>query len=240
MKIKSSIHDYYDWVAHQYGGGDPNLVYMRDRIVPLGVEKTPWGTIHTEHGFTFPDAFRKSLSQYWDELGGDTPRVRYGSVYHFHRTECRMIVVCGRVYLVTRNGPVTREVTGFEEENFGPWQVHSEGTVGRDRSYDKWSIGDPGIELGVFNEDAYQLSRLVHAPVFEVQWKEIPARVPVLGELGFAAVIDATQMYQNIAYFLGLLNEDRARANMPPATQTDVDKAVSHGPVVGAHQCVRK
>ncbi|MDN3040750.1 hypothetical protein P2L35_13700, partial [Enterococcus faecium] len=64
---------------------------------------------------------------------------------------------------------------------------------------------------------------------FEVQWKEIPARVPVLGELGFAAVIDATQMYQNIAYFLGLLNEDRARANMPPATQTDVDKAVSHG-----------
>jgi hypothetical protein len=25
------------------------------------------------------------------------------------------------------------------------------------------------------------------------------------------------------------LNEDRARANMPPATQTDVDKAVSHG-----------
>lgn len=32
MKIKSKFKDYYDYVAHIYGGGDPNIVYARDKF----------------------------------------------------------------------------------------------------------------------------------------------------------------------------------------------------------------
>lgn len=38
MKIKSKFKDYYDYVAHIYGGGDPNIVYVRNNF-----ERTEWG-----------------------------------------------------------------------------------------------------------------------------------------------------------------------------------------------------
>ena len=46
MKIKSNFKDYYDYIAHLYGGGDPKVTYPR--VTPAGTDQFDIRVVNTE------------------------------------------------------------------------------------------------------------------------------------------------------------------------------------------------
>ncbi len=59
MKIKSPLVDYYDHVGNAYGGGDPKIVYVRNRVFPPN-PAAPHLNLSTD--VCFPHLFPKLLA----------------------------------------------------------------------------------------------------------------------------------------------------------------------------------
>ena len=74
-----------------------------------------------------------------------------------------------------------------------------------------------------------KVSRELQQPAFIIRGRElIEGKLPRLGELGFAALFSAEQMYQNLSYFVG--NYLRESADLkPPVTISDRDRILQHG-----------
>jgi hypothetical protein len=105
MKIHSRFKDYYDWVAHKYGGGDPKIVYNRERVVPAKMD----GCFTYEQTVKIPK-----------EMGIYIPH-QYDSPFRREHVEYRGLVVAGRWYILAQR--VERNTSGFGYRTVKPWTI---------------------------------------------------------------------------------------------------------------------
>ncbi len=180
MVIQSKFRDYYDHMAHQYGGGDPKIVYARGRIKAQFVEMTKC---------VLPDS---------SEI-----RNRYST--NEDPCDFAYLVVAAKPYLLTRS---SREyfdgLNGFKivdadalNLNLSWWRRTDWSFIGHEDA----SL----IELSRRVEAPVFVVRRV-----QVGWRNechvhlsIDERCPILQSLGMASLIPTKQMYQDLAYFMG-------------------------------------
>lgn len=229
MIIKSPLKDYYDYVEH-INGGDPNVLYLRNRLKP----RVDHGDCRIPQHITVPCDFPKLPYMFTE---GD-------STYSF--VWC---VIAGKCYLLVdemiRNGvakPRTLVTPDSKLMN----------TLCTKSSSGYFFRGPPVTSdsfFGKSDQRVVELCRLVKQPVFVMDYRmhwvddatdrrhkkgtRVPTAViecelPILKDLGFASFIPATTMYQDIAYFMS--NTIRTNPdNQPPVEVGNTDKITGHG-----------
>jgi hypothetical protein len=210
MKIQSRYKDYYDYVAHAYGGGDERVTYVRE---PLKDEFT---VITTDSNPNLP-------SPRLDEL----------------MTRIKWLAINGRVYtmVAVKDDYSVGDYQLFTEDNFGAiiddiepkyrWKWTSRQSV----NWEKY--------FGVENEVVTVISRVIRQPVFMIEsarwdWKErhykivLDKNIPNLAKQGISSHIQPEQMYQDIAYYVSNKMVDSPDL-MVNDNMTDKEKIVQHG-----------
>ena len=217
MKIKSQFKDYYDYVAHVYGGGDPKITYVRNRLSHL-VDKSGRIQIATNHRVhTFPP---------------------YGLSFEERMaTPFKWMVVAGRYFLMVG------ERLEFGDGNWKILDKHTHEWLWA-RMFPKkkkwWATERPSYYLDSEAPELIDISRDLGAPVFCITDVGVPKRlsqerlltieedIPVLSETGLPSMIPAEQMYQDISYFLG--NKIHPSPDLdPPVKISDKDRIMQAG-----------
>lgn len=185
MVIKSPFKDYYDFVAYQYGGGDPRLVYARNRITSVVPDK-PW---------------KESLTVEIEDCLLVDP-FRYNRQWPNRQIDYLYLVITGKAYLLAR------PYSYLSKEDISTYRY----SVNPDENIPLWRRHNR-IEFGKEYPFLVELCRKVKSPVFaisEVKYLSdrradisICGQCPILGRLGIPALIDPYQMYQDISMFMG-------------------------------------
>lgn len=229
MKIQSRVKDYYDYVAHIYGGGDPKNTYVRDYIIPDQVSDA-------SDKFEETETLREPEFEMW--VPSDYER-------HDNRQQQFFgIAVAGKVYVVTRahKDPIwnygNKAYEGGETE---PWQIARWGDTRRPRKFHRYSQLDKEreqqhddsdfVQCGVKVANAVSVSKKLNAPIFKFdcdRGTRVYGRYPLLSEYGIPAVLPPEQAYQEISMFrMSVINQ--SPDSMPRADMTNVQKVESHG-----------
>lgn len=217
MKIKSRFKDYYDHVAHRYGGGDPKVVYTR---APLADNQLLL-TIESKDNKVF-NAIR--------------------NYRHFVlNVDYKIICAAGRAYVtLARRAPFSsfiytdEEFKLFSKEDFPEMYDH---LFNRRRFYgdSKIMLADfLGQEMGCLTE----IAKTIGSPVFAINLIRYDSRdkwvvsldknIPILQEYGIASLVPAEQMYQELEYFVS--NRMKESPDMMPKTvMSDKEKISQHG-----------
>ena len=207
MVIKSPFKDYYDYVANQYGGGDPKIVYPRTR---LGYQTS-----------FFVEVVR-------------TPLTSLKRTLLWLRTDRRWayLIIAGKAYLISQ--PATAYSDNLNSFRLEPLVD----PVDDARPY--WQRQRPkNIEYGKEYPELIDLCRKVGHPVFVVLdvWHggksepirmEISHQCPILQNLGIPSLIPATQMYQDLSYFVGNLMKNSPDVK-PPVELSNTQKIIKAG-----------
>lgn len=207
MIIKSRFKDYYDYVAHIYGGGDPSIVYVREPFTPM------------------VDGYRNSVDVPYDNktifdydhylIGkfGDK-RFKWLSV-----NGCQYLIVSGRQnfgwqVITEENHP---EIWKFLSKP-SPWFAKQ-----KKKATDYF---------GVFRNSNLDISKAVKAPVFTFNFCDglvvVDSEIPTLQDIGFDKIIKPEQLYQDISYFIVNVMKESPDM-MPPTKMTDKEKIQQHG-----------
>lgn len=213
MKIVSQFKDYYDHQAHLYGGGDPKIVYLRNRLKPL----VQLGSMHYVEEMLYVDyPVKRDLRVLQTGLARDS-------------IECKYLCVAGKYFLCMGN---------HELEVLDPIKHPIQfGHLTRKRYFSQVQTYETLV--GVEDPDLVGLSRAVGAPVFVIEgyiydWRTkktrltIRTEVPILGDLGLPAIYPAEQLYQDLSYFIGNKMKDSPDLQ-PPTVLSDKDRIVQHG-----------
>lgn len=212
MVIQSKFKDYYDYVAHRYGGGDPRIVYLRKRIENTKVEMQKCILPDLEQVTSWYTTDEKPL-------------------------EFAFLIALAAPYLLVRAASYRwKELEGYricdphmlDSQKHDYWLQHRRWIP----PFQWKSIGQPSTNL-------LELSRLVDAPVFVVtdinpRWPKdgVTIRVdefcPVLKEVGMPALIPPEQMYQQLAYFMGNTMHPSPDTR-PPVEVSNCDKILAAG-----------
>ncbi len=243
MKIVSGWRDYYDFVAHTYGGGDPKVIYNRDYVVPDRVS----------HGVPHED--EKHVTVDWSPSIPHSIQTISAGIAQVQKHEFGALVVMDRVFILERSGDMegvgesivnvrkdwhitSRPILNFQMGN--PYAIMKKGEdfaentplhqkrrmqelMGDERSYRNYS------EQGRKYDGARALCVFAGAPVLVVRGNHRPiikGRTPKLSSLGLAAYIDPQQLYQELAMFVGNVLKPVEQA---PSNMKDIEKVVAHG-----------
>ena len=228
MIIQSNFKDYYDYVEH-INGGDPKNVYVRHRLKPLA----NYNGIHIDETIRIPFNIDR--------------RLPYSYSSEFRYCNFKWCIVCGKYYLIVQETPPNKPIK--------PWTVVTlESEIMQrlfpDKKKSKRFLAreiTPEMFFGDSDSAAIELCRKLNHPVFIMEngygyisdqdryfhRKRFPivdvnCELPILQELGFASIIPAPIMYQDIAYFLSSTirtNPD----NAPPVEVSNSDRIVGHG-----------
>lgn len=216
MVIQSPFKDYYDFVAKQYGGGDPKIVYVRNRLAPPGETKT----------VELQGRFLADLDRAY-YYRSDEPR--YSRMY---------LILAGRAYLLERQIELyefidlnTEDVNRYriklidpEEEKKAPWWRRR--TSNRDLELEKEQpalvdlcrqIGEPVFVIGRVDSFADRKTRI-----------KICGQCPILSQIGAPALFSPQQVYQDIAMFVGNRMKDPPDA-APPVEVSNRQKILKAG-----------
>lgn len=209
MKIKSKFKDYYDYVEHAQGGGDPLCVYLRDYVRPD----------ERSNGY-HPESFEARF-----QIKADLPSIpnkkeldgggyaRYGGLF-----------VAGRFFILRQDlmpmqeRPVYRPERVLKDWHIAgdTWEDFEQGTI-KDRY--KAACLEVGHPVFWFGRDLSNSS-----------WFRYEARIyghtPKLGPLGMAQFLTAEQVYQEIAFYISNVLKPVEVASPP---LSDVQKVESHG-----------
>lgn len=212
MRISSQFKDYYDYVAHLYGGGDPSILYLRNRLSPLSDFGTPTEvTVKHSDVFGLPNPYHKSSpSSFW---------------------MFKWLAVCGKYYLLVSK-------VNYGEVDYAPWEILDKKKHQNlfERLTGTRRFDPPKPEnywVGNFQPGLVELSRKINAPVFTFSpWRDgtvhVDGEIPILADLDFHRFYHPDQMYQELSYFLG--NVIKESPDMMPATNmTDKEKISQHG-----------
>jgi hypothetical protein len=216
MKIHSQFKDYYDHVAYAYGGGDPKVLYLRNR---LGALKH----YYTDHLVEGLDIVQKGL-----------PYTNDDELYRKFNHRSKWLAINGKIYLILNKVAAMYEAPIPEN-----WQVLTEEKHPEIWTYlhkvHWWARGEVKQYIAREMPEVLELSRKVGAPVFTFDHKSwrndivhVDGNIPILGTMGVPALIPAEQLYQDIAYFIG--NTIKLSPDMMPATvMTDKEKIAAAG-----------
>jgi len=218
MKIVSPYKDYYDYLAHIYGQ-DNHVVYLRGEIVDA-TRKTHFSMYCHHTSLCFPEFYNCV----------DVPN---HPKWHF-----RFLVVCGRQYLCVRKRNENMDFTPY------PWEIydahkHSDIQLGFKPRYSWQGLSNKSNAYykGEYNPKLIELSKLLQQPVFFIDGNTgsgdsrvvlVNSFVPKLGELGFASIMTAEKLYQDIEYFIGNTLKDNPDI-APPVNVSDKDLIVAKG-----------
>ena len=225
MIIKSPFKDYYDHVSHIYGGGDPNVVYVRKPLTDA---------VHSSNiSKTYPDL----VVEFNIEELRKIPTGPYRDCWKEY--DSKWLVINGAYFLLVRKG-YSGDFKVLSKKEFPDlWDYLEERR--RERSYydaiimkrqnnPEWFVNSPAPEL-------IKLSRLIKEPVFVISNSSfnlpegcirIESEIPTLKDCGVPSIFTPQQLYQDISYFVGnTINESPDLA--PPSTMGNSEKIVQHG-----------
>lgn len=236
MKIISRFKDYYDYIAHQYGGGDPKVIYKRDFVVP---DEDRYGLIHES---------TLRLETVMPSQPKNFKSVRDGkSIYH--EFECLVVMnrlfwierisecnICGEASSLTiRDWHITQRPILNEKWGYGifakltPEERAREPNTMRKQQEEEWEETRKwGASQGQTLSVCTQICKAAKAPVLvlDAEYRRVRGRVPKLGELGLVQYYSAEQLYQELAMFI---SNELAPFVDPPSPMTNIEKVVSHG-----------
>jgi len=222
MKILSKFKDYYDYVEYLYSqeGGDPANTYVRRDLESKDEYSSDYFSIGVKG--EIPSKPLPKADRYWG---------RKPDPFLWAYKWCS---VCGKLYLL-----VTEEPGVFNPKYKLITETHPSLDLVYSRSPINW-YKEPTIKelIGVPNPACVEISRKLQIPVFLLEdhhYKHlrepfhitINRTVPNLGELGFASIIPAEQMYQEIAMFLTSLRD--SPDSLPPVDISDKDRLTQKG-----------
>lgn len=215
MIIKSKFKDYYDFIANQFGGGDPKVVYLRSpltkeqQIINLKVTDPKSHSILAK-------LFRQSF---------------LGQPFSF-----KIISVFGHFILISSDSPNIFSKSNFHifSENKDP--ILYKQLCGRNGFYySKYKEEDFVNKEYVFLKD---LSILLKHPVFTISratylgkemWEFIlEENIPILKDFGIPSLINANQAYQEISHYISNvinINPDI----LVTSKLSDSEKVLQHG-----------
>lgn len=214
MKIKSRFKDYYDYVAHAYGGGDERITYARE---PL------------------PDEHLSIIVNSKNDIVGPGLSVT--------KTKEKYLVINGQMYTlvaIVTDGGLIGPYRLFTPENFA--DILPSLKIRYRYDPNRHESESPKYWARHFaNESkiALEVSKLIQQPVFlinqiDYDWKQkkyrivIDKNVPTLSEYGMPHYIQPEQLYQDIAYFVSnkMVTSPDLVVN---DNMTDKEKIVQHG-----------
>lgn len=214
MKILSKFKDFYDHVAHIYGGGDPKIIYKRDRI--------KGATEFEEKDFSF------SIMLHMPEAAGYT---------------VRWLSVCGKLFLILKMNYNHKQYKyeNYKEYNFHILcpKIHAD-VYDQIVQPKRKLFGGQFVTTSTHFIDREEpkldeLSKLVEQPVFvftPIGYSRQTVRVMNdtinLGMVGFAAYYSPEQTYQNIAHYITNVMRE-SPDTQPPVNVSDKDLIVAKG-----------
>lgn len=206
MQIKSNFKDYYDHVSHIYGGGDPKCLYVRTRVAEREVR---FGTLYAG-----------SLDIKQQDI------VKLPAIdYHRITYSFKWLAVCGKYFLLIANQAA---VYNPDWDIYTPEKYPDVATAISGRWSGQQAVVDA---IGNFSVPLLELSRKVNAPVFTFDSNyrsdviTVDGEIPVLGNLGFASIIDAQQIYQELSYFVG--NVIKTSPDLAPVSMMTNNEKIS-------------
>jgi hypothetical protein len=218
MVIKSPFKDYYDFIANQYGGGDPRIVYERRMIGGLSE--------------TVPSLIRVDLPT---SLPLGSPEFYFGTYDWSRRRDVTKrgmyLVIAGKLYLISR------DTSWGHDYDPNSYRLEPLDVVGGRYG---WAYRDKDSpKFGQEYQSLIELSRKISAPVFAIRriqgmWREqkssvfICNRCPILKDIGVPSLITAFQMYQDLSYFMGNTMKVSPDIN-PPVEVSNKEKILKAG-----------
>ena len=214
MKIQSRFRDYYDYVAHQYGGGDPKITYVREPLTELN-----------DSGFRPSITVNHKLDLHVPDKRGWNNRF---AGYNF-----KVLVIMDRAFLTIEDCacPSLDKVYNFSFEH-KIYDFETNPLKLQDKRF-LWSDGNINYPRGQASKEVLELTKKVGAPVYMIEaiGREnvyIQSEIPQLGKLGIPAVYSAEQLYQDMSYFMGNTIYDNPDIN-PPVSIDDKTRLMQHG-----------
>ena len=227
MRIISKFKDYYDHIAHQYGGGDPKIVYERKeltepKIIQPGNVKFYEPIYHSlQSELVIPHAFGLHGHSY--------DYSRHGKFAEYTGS---YVCVAGRMFLLIQS-PQT-ELTYYK--NVPGAAEHVSGY----HSYRNTPVREQ-FDGAVEYPELVKLCQMVKAPVFLFRMRMSPSdgaigkrtftilcEVPMLSKLGLARYYPPANVYQDLSYFMG--NTINGSPDIdPPAVVSDKDRLLQRG-----------
>lgn len=210
MQIHSQFKDYYDHIAHLYGGGDPSIQYIRNRLVPLSQTKN-------------------EVTMFSGALNYHQAGLRMQFLCHrFVGMSFKWLVVCAKQYLlVSQNGILGDYKILSQELHAEVWEYVSKKSrwIG-DNLHVSDCVGGTSVAL-------LELIKKVGAPVFTYTVDRndvvtVDGEIPILGNIGLPKLISAQTLYQDLSYFMGNVIKESPDMQ-PPSKMTDKEKIDQHG-----------
>jgi hypothetical protein len=199
MKIKSKFKDYYDFVGHKYGGGDPNVVYPRTRIT---VNHQP--LIIAEYKVQDLPNHRN----YYNDLPGVNFKMLAIAGKYF-------MLICENTHEYDQKWEVWNDVK-HAKYNFKNISKRSVNVFDNELVSLSKEVGHP-VFIYYHHFDS-KVGRCL----------AVESACPILQDYGIDKVIPPEQMYQDLAYFIGNTMKDSPDTT-PPVQIDNKDRIVQHG-----------
>ena len=224
MRIKSKFVDYYDHVAHIYGGGDPKCVYVR---MPFegGKSNSVFGGLSYHVKSTNRDAFNGRFDLRWNQyVDGINKHLSY-----------KILVIAGKAYLLAAKSDIY-----FAKE---PYRLYTpenfpDTFIGNQSKFIFYGMRpQPTNYIGNDNPIYTEISKVVGVPVFMIERifydKDgydiiIDRNIPILRDYGIPSLVSAEQMYQDLSYFVGNKIHDSPDLIVHD-NMSDKEKILQHG-----------
>ncbi len=242
MKIISGWKDYYDHVAHMYGGGDPKVIYNRDYVVP---DRIFDGERHEDN---------LEVNRVWTPNIPFVMAIVHDDLKHVQIHEFNALFVMDRMFILERSGDAndlgslvhvrkewhitSRPILNFQMGGPHPLLKNGESLSNKASRYEHHRMNEMMNEpkndryryvQGTKFTSGRDLCLFAKAPVFVVSGNRsasILGRTPKLSALGLPAFIGPEQLYQELAMFVGNVLKP---VEQPPSNMQDIEKVVSHG-----------
>lgn len=227
MIIQSQFKDYYDFVAQQYGGGDPKIIYERKPFTQQwSVEQD-----YRRAGGSPRDATIRLRPWPWD--------ARY-AIEKDEGWQCKWLCVAGKYYLLVNNH-VGATWTLFRKDHIAVMEFLGLDTPKQKRQGRYWvrnwlSMRDRHpfdyyiAKHPTAGRDQYliEFHRKIQAAVFTYTERGVDEQIPILADLGFPKLIDPYSLYQDLSYFVGNLLHESPDMK-PPVEVSNADKIHAAG-----------
>lgn len=245
MRIQSNFKDYYDYVEYLSSpeGGDPNVLYRRTRlgdpkesgygtekssyevgrVLPITPEPLPkW--VDSEKGFDHKDVFPWRFKwcivcdKFYLLAAKEKPADNYDPNYYEGYKNFKLATESHPIWEYTSypghhlfiDGGLTKRHKVSWEKFVG---IKSEGAVKLCKE---------------FNSPAILVEPSAYSSIFTGYYARVSRILPNLGALGFASIIPADRMYQEIAMFVGNTLRESPDLN-PPAKVSDKERLLQRG-----------